>query len=414
MFERPPRQSEFLSWSYVVIWSGVVFVTIPFVRDWVKYVRGQWGGEAFTYAVTAIVILVLVAAVGLLLKLRRKSVASYAWLFGVAGLIVYLTFDLKAGSPEEAVHFVQYGVLSVLLFRAFTHRVRDYSIYFAAAITGTIVGMIDETIQWLTPGRYFGLRDIWLNFTAVALVQTALAAGVRPEIVSGWPDGTSLRRLCRLGAVAVAYLGFCFLNTPDRIAWYTAQLPGLDFIKYNSSIMTEYGYLHGDATTGLFRSRLDAGELRRLARDRAEEGGRILERYRNREQYLEFLGIYTPVTDPFLHEARVHLFRRDTYLDRARRAEEDGERREKLAVAYWENRILENYFGELLHASSYKWPAALEAEIKANVRTGQIYESRVSHRLITVYSWWQVFWFFLGAVVGLLFLGAYFGKREPG
>ncbi len=414
MFERPPRQSEFLSWSYVVIWSGVVFVTIPFVRDWVKYVRGQWGGEAFTYAVTAIVILVLVAAVGLLLKLRRKSVASYAWLFGVAGLIVYLTFDLKAGSPEEAVHFVQYGVLSVLLFRAFTHRVRDYSIYFAAAITGTIVGMIDETIQWLTPGRYFGLRDIWLNFTAVALVQTALAAGVRPEIVSGWPDGTSLRRSCRLGAVAVAYLGFCFLNTPDRIAWYTAQLPGLDFIKYNSSIMTEYGYLHGDATTGLFRSRLDAGELRRLARDRAEEGGRILERYRNREQYLEFLGIYTPVTDPFLHEARVHLFRRDTYLDRARRAEEDGERREKLAVAYWENRILENYFGELLHASSYKWPAALEAEIKANVRTGQIYESRVSHRLITVYSWWQVFWFFLGAVVGLLFLGAYFGKREPG
>lgn len=157
MFERPPRQSEFLSWSYVVIWSGVVFVTIPFVRDWVKYVRGQWGGEAFTYAVTAIVILVLVAAVGLLLKLRRKSVASYAWLFGVAGLIVYLTFDLKAGSPEEAVHFVQYGVLSVLLFRAFTHRVRDYSIYFAAAITGTIVGMIDETIQWLTPRRFFGL-----------------------------------------------------------------------------------------------------------------------------------------------------------------------------------------------------------------------------------------------------------------
>ncbi len=310
MFERPPRQSEFLSWSYVVIWSGVVFVTIPFVRDWVKYVRGQWGGEAFTYAVTAIVILVLVAA--------------------------------------------------------------------------------------------------------VALVQTALAAGVRPEIVSGWPDGTSLRRSCRLGAVAVAYLGFCFLNTPERITWYTAYVPGLDFIKYNSSIMTEYGYLHGDATTGLFRSRLDAGELRRLARDRAEEGGRILERYRNREQYLEFLGIYTPVTDPFLHEARVHLFRRDTYLDRARRAEEDGERREKLAVAYWENRILENYFGELLHASSYKWPAALEAEIKANVRTGQIYESRVSHRLITVYSWWQVFWFFLGAVVGLLFLGAYFGKREPG
>ena len=307
---------------------------------------------------------------------------------------------------------MQYGVLSVLLFRAFTHRVRDYSIYFAAAITGTIVGMIDETIQWLTPGRYFGLRDIWLNFTAVALVQTALAAGVRPEIVSGWPDGTSLRRSCRLGAVAVAYLGFCFLNTPDRIAWYTAQLPGLDFIKYNSSIMTEYGYLHGDATTGLFRSRLDAGELRRLARARAEEGGRILERYRNREQYLEFLGIYTPVTDPFLHEARVHLFRRDVHLEHARNAE--GDLQFDFTVAYWENRILEEYFGGLLHASSYSWPAGLEAEIRENAQTDKTYISWASHHLITALSQQQIFWFFLSAVVGLLLLGAYFGKRAPG
>jgi hypothetical protein len=414
MFDRPPRERELLSWATVVLWSGLIFVTVPFVRDATDYVRAQWSRESFTYGVSAVVILVSAAAVALLLKRRRTSVADYAWLLGIAGLVVYLTFRLEAGSPEEAIHYLQYGMLSLLLYRAFTHRVRDYSIYAAATIAGTIVGMIDETVQWMTPGRSFGLRDIWLNFTAVALVQAALAAGIRPKIVCGWPDGAGLQRLCRLGAVAVAYLGLCHLNTPDRIAWYTAHIPLLDCIDENRSVMVEYGYLHGDAATGLFRSRLTAEQLRRSARDRAEEGARLLDRYRDREQYLAFLDIYTPVTDPFLHEARVHLFRRDVHLERARDAEEDDRRRRLFAIAYWENRILEDYFGELLGASGYPWPAGLEAEIRQNIETDWAYESRVSHHLITAYSRRQVFWLFLCAVVGLMLLGGYFGRRAPG
>ncbi len=85
-----------------------------------------------------------------------------------------------------------------------------------------------------------------------------------------------------------------------------------------------------------------------------------------------------------------------------------------VTVAYWENRILEEYFGELLHASSYSWPAGLEAEIRENVQTDQTYISWASHHLITALSQQQVFWFFLSAVVGLLLLGAYFGRRAPG
>ena len=403
-----------MSWAYVALWSGIIFATVPFVRDGVDYVRERWGPEAFTYVVTAIVILVSVAAVALLLKRRRKSLWEYAWLIGIGGLIVYLTFELKADSPEEAVHFLQYGILSLLLYRAFTHRVRDYSIYVAAAIAGTIVGMIDETIQWLTPERYFGFEDIWLNFTAVALVQVALAAGIRPKIISGWPDGKGLRRLCYLGAVAVAYLGLCYQNTPDRVAWYTSKIPLLNVIDHNRSIMTEYGFLHGNDGAGHFRSRFTAEELRRLDRDRAEAGARILDRYREREQYLEFLDIYTPVTAPFLHEARVHLFRRDMHLKWARNAEEDDQRRRLFTTAYWENRILEDYFGELLRASSYGWPAALEAEIRAQVETDQTYESRVSRHLITEFSRQQVFWFFVSIVFGLLVLGGYLGRRAPG
>jgi hypothetical protein len=416
MFERLPKESKFLSWLFVVVWSGIIYVTIPFVRIGVRFVRGELGSESFTYFVAVVVVVVAAWAVVLLLKSGRKSLASYAWLLGVGGLIVYLTFDLKARSPEEAIHYVQYGLLSLLLFRAFVHRIRDVSIYAAVTITGTIIGMVDETIQWMTPERHFGVRDIWLNFSAVALVQVAVAAGIRPRLIAGWPGLASWRRLCRLAAAAVAYLGLCYLNTPERIAWYTANIPLLGFIDYKQSQMSEYGYLHGDPATVQFRSRLLVEELHRLSRERAEEGAGILDRYRDRDQYPAFLEIYTPVTDPFLHEARVHLFRRDAHLERMTSPEVAADRRKlrfNATVAYWENRILEEYFGELLRASDYRWPAEFEAEVRQHARTDEVHVSWVSHYLITAVNERQVFWLTLVSVLGLLFLGHYLGRWMP-
>ncbi len=414
MLNRSPKGREIWSWSLVILWSGLIFVAIPFVRDLVDFVRENWDPVLFTYVVAACVVLVLISAVSWLLKRRRLSVASYVWLFGIAGVVVYLIIDLESGSPVEAVHFLQYGVLSFLLFRAFAHHIGDFSIYAAATIVGSIVGMIDETIQWLTPGRFFDFRDVWLNFTAVALPQAALAAGIRPQAITGWPDGLALRRLCRLGAVALAYLGLCFLNTPDRIGWLSERMTLPDFVANNPGVMTEYGYLHGDAANGIFRSRLTMGELREYGRDRAVEGGRILDRYQERGRYGEFLRIYTPMSDPFLHEAMVHLYSRQRYLDWAQDATDEEDRRLYFTDAYWENRILENGYGELLRASSSRWSEALEAEIEGKIDPNQIYTSRVSQHIITAFTPIQAFWFFLCAVVALLLLGRYFGSRAHG
>lgn len=408
-----PKSREYLSWALVGLWSGLIFVSIPYVRRWVDYVREEWRAELFTYVTAACVVLVLAAAVALLAKRRRKTVAGYAWLLGIAGLVIYLIFDLKDGSPVEAVHFLQYGMLSLLLFRAFAHRVRDYGIYAAATVVGGTVGMIDETIQWLTPGRVFALEDIWLNFTAVALFQLALAAGIRPRAISGWPDGAGLRRLCSLAALAAAYLGLCFLNTPDRIAWLSARVHLPDFIAHNHGVMVEYGYLHGDADTGIFRSRLPVEALRRLARERAAEGARALAQYLDLERYGEFLEAYTPMNDAFLHEAGVHLYSRNAYLEWARNATDDEQRRLQYTYAYWENRILEDNFAELLGAANARWPAALEAEVKGQIDPDWVFDSWVSRHLITAITRQQAFWLFSCLVVGLLLLGRLVGRRRP-
>lgn len=409
MFDYPPKEREALSWTYAALWAGLTFAIVPFVRTGVDFVREQVGSGAFTYTVAGAVILATAAA--LFLTRHRWSLGSSAWLLGLAGLLLYLTFGLAEGSAEEAIHYVQYGTLSVLLFRAFSHRIRDYSIYVACTLAGTFVGTVDETVQWLTPGRFFDLRDVWLNFTGVALVQIGLAAGIRPKMISGAPGWESLRRLCLLGALTIGYLGLCHLNTPERIAWYSSNVPGLSFIDPDRSIMVEYGYLHGDAASGYFRSRLTVEELRRASRDRAEEGARILDSYRAREDYPAFLALYSPLADPFLHEARVHLFRRDFHLARAMESENPDAQGRHFATAYWENRIIRDYFEELLNASSYRWTKELESKVRENADTAQAYDSWVSQHLIVAFSPRELAVAFSATVVALLLMGAYAGRR---
>ena len=102
--------------------------------------------------------------------------------------MIFIGYTIRlSANPEEAVHFLEYGVLGLLIYRALTHRVKDVSIYFMALMIGAMVGMMDEAIQWVTPKRFWGLNDIWLNFFAVGLTQVAFAKGLRPSIISGRP-----------------------------------------------------------------------------------------------------------------------------------------------------------------------------------------------------------------------------------
>src|SRR6056297_1357953 len=335
MFDRPPRESEAGSWGYALFWAGLTFVTVPYVGVGVSYVTKNLGAGFFTYKVAALV--VLAVAVALYLIRQRFTLWSCVWLLGTACLIIYLAFGLADGSPVEAVHYVQYGTLSILLFRAFSHRVRDYSIYAAVILTGTLAGMIDETIQWLTPDRVFDLRDVWLNFKATALVQIGLAAGIRPGLISGLSGWASLRRLCYLSALTLGCLGLCLQNTPDRNAWYSANVPGLGFIDPARNIMVEYGYLHGDDSKVSFRSRLTLEELRRSNDRYAEDGAVNLDTVHERASRGTFsLGDYRFV-DTYLYEGRLHQIRRDQNRKRAESSATEEIRARQFAAAHWEN-----------------------------------------------------------------------------
>jgi hypothetical protein len=152
MFERPPAQREWVSWLSVALWSLLIFATIPLARSIEGVVVDAWGQQAFLYAV---LIAIGLAAGATFRQVRRMGPISPlrgALLAGVVLVFGAYTFSLRH-SAVEAIHFVEYGALGVLAYRALTHRMRDTGIYLAAALVAGIVGILDEAIQWATPNR---------------------------------------------------------------------------------------------------------------------------------------------------------------------------------------------------------------------------------------------------------------------
>lgn len=409
----PPSEKPLISWLYVLLWSLVIFVTIPLARILQEFVERQWGREVFTYSVLATIVVALVAAAVYVYRSRPALPNGYLWLLVVAAIFFVYTIKLGKKSPEEAIHFVQYGMLGILVYRALAHRLRDVSIYIATALVCGIIGTIDEAIQWLTPDRYWGIDDIWLNFFAASLVQIAIAGGLKPTLIDRRPNRANLRFLCRLTIGTVTLFGICLLNTPARITWFAERVLWLEFLKENESVMAEYGHRFEDIDIGIFRSRLSPTELKASDRLRSIEVAKILDRFQDPEKYPLFLKIFTPVSDPFVHEARVHLFSRDqNYLYAMKVKANQVNFAKHLTTAFRENQILEKYFPNTLYRSAYVWSSDKLALSRNHLLNDQVYDSWVSINLITQFSEAQVSVFFILLIIGLVLLHWYLGKGQ--
>ncbi len=390
-----------------MLWSLVIFSTIPFARALTNAVDERIGLEVFLYATVFVALAGSVAALGNL-RQRRLPLSAYLWLFAVSAAFIGYAYYLR-DIPEEAIHVAEYGFLGFLVYRALVHRIHDYSIYLVGAVVVGLIGTIEEYIQWVVPSRVFDLRDIRTNFVAGALAQVAIAKGLRPTMVASSPSLTSWRRLCHVLAFALFVLALSFMNTPKRVAWYATRIPVMSFLLDSKSMMIDYGYHYRDPEIGVFQSRFSRDQLEQHDRQRGIEVARILDRYIDGEGYDTFQNIYSVPRDPYVHEAGVHLFRRNRYLERARVEEQD--RPEHSTVALREDQILEEYFPTTMQHSRHRWGPETRSYVDRHAVKEQEYVSFVSWDLLTSYSERQALLAFAAAIIALLLLGAYLGKR---
>jgi hypothetical protein len=392
------------------MWVAVIYATIPFVRAVREWFVGRWSDQWITAGVIAVV--AAVAVVGLVRHRARGSDVSRTgllWAVVITMLLVWWAWRLRA-RPEEAVHLLEYGLLGVLLHRAVAPRIRDASAFVSAALLGSLVGIVDEIIQWVTPGRIWDLRDIAINSGACALVLVALwriAPRRESPVVSD-----SIRTMLRLAATIAVIFALCLANTPTTVAWYSSKLPGFAFLRHADNAMVEYGHRHVFEGRGEFRSRLTLAELRKADASRSLEVAAVLDRY-PRDRYGRFLREVYPEDDPFLYEARVHIFNRDRNMGEARRLPEGSDEfRRRLTVAHREEEILEAFFADTIGKSIHVLQPKLRRWLRQHHDADMAFSSKAGQHLITAISEPRLRLALLIAVSVMLAVDFWLGARE--
>jgi hypothetical protein len=372
----PSKKKILFSWLWVALCILSIFLIVPIARSVRNFVEELWNVSLFGYSVLFIVCAVfLISLYFLWFRFKIRAVSNYLWLAAIA--LVYVYFTLKLWKhPEEAIHFLEYGLLGLLLFQALRHHIDDKSIYMAAFLIGGLVGIFDEVLQWMIPRRIWDMRDIGLNALSSGLCQIAIWKGIRPKLLSSHVQPKSLQMVSWLLVAGFILLSLSLSNTPKRVKTYSEFLPFLSFL-LKEEPMTEDIHKHRDPDIGIFYSRLTLEELKKIDKERAEEYGLILDEW-SEKRYVDFLEYFPAYARPFLHEIRVHIFRRDVKYREGIRSSKPEVKKENLFIAYKENLILEKYFIQTLQKSRYKWPQRIKEQVKAKTYKTSFYKSPVS------------------------------------
>jgi len=390
-------------------WAALLYASIPLVRP----VQQQLLGAIGSAWIIVMVLVAVAAAVAIAVFLVRRSQRptspfDIVWLVVIGTIAAAIAWHLRE-RPEEAVHLLQFGVLAALLFRALRPAEPDVAILLSVVLLGTLVGTVDEIIQWIVPGRFWDLRDVAVNAGACALTSAALwrldPGPWRP------PATSSIRLAVRLAAALLLLLTLCLANTPERVAWYSERVPGLGLLAHSDNAMAEYGYRHQLPGIGGMKSRLTLAELAEQDRTRAGEVAALLDRYPE-SRYQRFLDEHSAAADPFQYEARVHLFSRDVHL-RDLRAAPPGSAaaREHATIALREQQLLERVFGNTLAHSTFNLKPQRRQLLEQLHDPGRPFVSASAAHLITGFGERTLRLALLAAAAALLAIDAVVRRR---
>jgi phosphoglycerol transferase MdoB-like AlkP superfamily enzyme len=122
---------------------------------------------AFGLAALAVVVLLISKP-----ALRRPRTL----LLVAASTVLYALVVWPMESPEEKLHFIEYGTVGVLWFLSMPVGWSTPKKYVTAALATVASGWLDEGIQALIPSRYYDLRDVGFNALAGLMALTLFTA----------------------------------------------------------------------------------------------------------------------------------------------------------------------------------------------------------------------------------------------
>lgn len=174
-----------------------------------------------------VVVFFLVGAVARRWIMRRPRLADVG--VAVAVALAYLLVGARMASWEERTHLVEYGVVAAIIHMALLERARNGRTVrgpAALAIGATaVLGLVDEGIQWMLPGRVFDPRDVFFNAFAGFMVVAARLA-LAPQRRPSWRVWFLWLMASALGWSEGMYLGWTGGGDPMMLRSVPADLAG--------------------------------------------------------------------------------------------------------------------------------------------------------------------------------------------
>jgi len=341
--------------AVATIAAVAVVLSSPFIGELRAWLRAASPTQFQAIVSGAVAMSVVVALIAAVVRVRDHR----AWRFtvlaaSIGGAAVYARL-VATGNPDvdvvEHVHFVEYGVIAWLFYRAWRPLDNGLALVWPL-LAGVFAGIADEFVQWFIPARIGEAHDIFLNGVAVTC-GLCFAASVDPPPRFGAPlERTAVRPIAY--ALSVVLLAFAtFFN------------------------VVHLGHQVYEPDIGVFWSRFAAEDLVAAAADRSTKWRTqppvVLHRLSREDQYLsealwhvQSRNLAWSVDDPF--------------------------------TAWRENRILEVFFGPVFDTPSYvsrvppRWPPEQRAQTASRVAGDPgIYISRAAP--YPIYTWSPIaFW----------------------
>lgn len=171
------RIKKIKDWGILFFYTLFLYISLPFMP-------GLWGrftqkvGNFADYFAAFILGLIGLFIIFYLIS-RQKDIHNFVWLAILAFAYAVALRSLKL--PVERVHFVEYGLLSVFVFRALRHDIKNKSVYFCSGVIVFCLGFLDEGIQYLLPNRVYNTRDVVVNGVAGILALFLIRLCLRPQ-----------------------------------------------------------------------------------------------------------------------------------------------------------------------------------------------------------------------------------------
>jgi len=159
--EQTYKRLKLLIGGYILF----IYASLPFMRDFVIFIYESIGKESLHIGINLLLIIFSILPIAFSLKKKSKPVKSLVWIAVPLLAVLIVIFSMER--PEERVHFIEYGVLGLLVILT-RPKVSGLQLGIAVGFVFA-VGIIDELIQWVLPSRVGDLRDVIMNGVAGAL-----------------------------------------------------------------------------------------------------------------------------------------------------------------------------------------------------------------------------------------------------